>query len=202
METFSALLAICAGNSPVSGEFPAQRPVTQSFDVFFDVRVWVNTREAGHLRRYRIHYDVIVMNDPRKSNWYKRKMSFLSHLFHGRHQFIVFRKGFGIYIVRYIWNYTLDLNSTKFSRGFTEYTLPVVAEDTACMNWSWSGLISAVSLTPVRTMSCIDGDLYASLEFENPLKEGFNKCHTIIIIPFFPFRYVIQYNVVPPGAVG
>ena len=62
METFSALLAICAGNSPVSGEFPAQRPVTQSFDVFFDVRVWINTREAGHLRRYRIHYDVIVMN--------------------------------------------------------------------------------------------------------------------------------------------
>ena len=39
METFSALLAICAGNSPVSGEFPAQRPVTRSFDVFVDVRV-------------------------------------------------------------------------------------------------------------------------------------------------------------------
>ena len=37
METFSALLALCAGNSPVSGEFPAQRPVTQSFDVFFDL---------------------------------------------------------------------------------------------------------------------------------------------------------------------
>ena len=28
METFSALLAICAGNSPVTGEFPAQRPAT------------------------------------------------------------------------------------------------------------------------------------------------------------------------------
>ena len=39
METFSALLAICAGNSPVPGEFPAQRPVTQSFDVFFDLRL-------------------------------------------------------------------------------------------------------------------------------------------------------------------
>ena len=36
METFSALLAICAGNSPVPGEFPAQKPVTQSFDVLFD----------------------------------------------------------------------------------------------------------------------------------------------------------------------
>ena len=39
IETFSALLAICAGNSPVTGEFPAQRPVTRSFDVFFDLRL-------------------------------------------------------------------------------------------------------------------------------------------------------------------
>ena len=37
METFSALLAICAGNSPVTGEFPAHKPVTRSFDVFFDL---------------------------------------------------------------------------------------------------------------------------------------------------------------------
>ena len=39
METFPALLAIRAGNSPVTGEFPTQRPVTQSFDVFFDLRL-------------------------------------------------------------------------------------------------------------------------------------------------------------------
>ena len=39
METFSALLAICAGNSPVPGEFPAQRPVTRSFGVSFDLRL-------------------------------------------------------------------------------------------------------------------------------------------------------------------
>ena len=39
METFSALLAICAGNSPVPAEFPTQRPVMLSFDVFFDLRL-------------------------------------------------------------------------------------------------------------------------------------------------------------------
>ena len=39
METFSALLALCAGNSPVAGEFPAQRPVTWSFDVFFSLHL-------------------------------------------------------------------------------------------------------------------------------------------------------------------
>ena len=39
METFSVLLAICVENSPVPGEFPAQRPATRSFDVFFDLRL-------------------------------------------------------------------------------------------------------------------------------------------------------------------
>ena len=39
METFSVLLAIGAGNSPVTGEFSAQRPVMRSFDVFFDLRL-------------------------------------------------------------------------------------------------------------------------------------------------------------------
>ena len=39
VETFSALLALCAGNSPVTGEFPAQRPVTRRFDVFFYLRL-------------------------------------------------------------------------------------------------------------------------------------------------------------------
>ena len=63
METFSALLAICAGNSPVPGEFPAQRPVTRSFDVFFDLRLNMSKQSwAGDLRRYRTHYDVIVMH--------------------------------------------------------------------------------------------------------------------------------------------
>ena len=38
METFSVLLAICAGNAPVSGEFPTQKPATRSFDVYFDLR--------------------------------------------------------------------------------------------------------------------------------------------------------------------
>ena len=37
METFSESQAICAGNSTVTGEFPVQRPVTRSFDVFFDL---------------------------------------------------------------------------------------------------------------------------------------------------------------------
>ena len=64
METFSALLALCEGNSPVTSEFPWQRPVTQSFDVFFDLHLnkrWVNKWGASNLRCHRVHYDVTVM---------------------------------------------------------------------------------------------------------------------------------------------
>ena len=48
MEQVSALLAIYAGNSPVPGVFPAQRPVTRSFDVFFDLHL--NKRLSKHSR--------------------------------------------------------------------------------------------------------------------------------------------------------
>ena len=64
MQEFSALQALCAGNSPDTGEFPAQRSVARGFGVFFDLRLinsWVNNREAGNLRRFRAHYDVTVI---------------------------------------------------------------------------------------------------------------------------------------------
>ena len=80
METFSALLALCAGNSPVTGEFPAQRSVTRSFDVFFDLSLnngWANNRAAGDLRRRRAHYDVTVMY-PQCGAVIKRKCSHCS----------------------------------------------------------------------------------------------------------------------------
>ena len=48
------------------GEFPTQRPVTRSFDVFLIcvwINDWINNREPGDLRRYRAHSDVIVMTE-------------------------------------------------------------------------------------------------------------------------------------------
>ena len=74
METFSALLAICAGNSPVPGEFPTQRPVTRSFDAFFDMCLnkrlskqswgwWFETPSRPLWRHYSVrHYFFIVTN--------------------------------------------------------------------------------------------------------------------------------------------
>ena len=68
----SVLLALYAGNSPVTGEFPSQRPVTRSF-VFFDLRLNKRLSKqsgggegAGDLKPHRAHYDVIVM---KSSGW-------------------------------------------------------------------------------------------------------------------------------------
>ena len=66
-KTFSALLALCEGNSPVTGEFPSQKPVTRSFDVFVDLRLnkqlykessrrWSETPSRSLWR----HFNVIV----------------------------------------------------------------------------------------------------------------------------------------------
>ena len=62
METSSALLALCAGNPPVTGEFPSQRPVTLMFSL---ICAWTNgtvkNRYAGDLRHHRVYYDGTVM---------------------------------------------------------------------------------------------------------------------------------------------
>ena len=50
IETFSSLLALCVGDSPVTGEFPTQRPVTRSFDVFFDLRLNKRLNKQSRLR--------------------------------------------------------------------------------------------------------------------------------------------------------
>ena len=64
METFSALLVICAGNSPIIGELPAQsqwRGALMISLICAWINGWVNNGEVGDLRRHRAHYDVTVM---------------------------------------------------------------------------------------------------------------------------------------------
>ena len=71
METFSALLAICAGNSPVPVNSPHKGPWRRVL-MFCLICVWingcVNNHESGDLRLYGVNYDVIVMRStPQKS---------------------------------------------------------------------------------------------------------------------------------------
>ena len=67
-------MALCEGNSPVTGGFPSQRPVTGSFDFFF-ICAWTNgwacNRDAGYLRRHRPH-DVTVMSFDKEAEAAKR----------------------------------------------------------------------------------------------------------------------------------
>ena len=73
METFSALLALCAGNSPVPVNSPHKgqwRGALMFSLIYAWINDWVNNREAGDLRRQGGHYGVIVMY------WYKLPKSF------------------------------------------------------------------------------------------------------------------------------
>ena len=64
MEAFSALLAICAGNSPVPANSPHKGQWRGAL-MFSVICVWinglVNNRKAVYLRRYRAHYDITLM---------------------------------------------------------------------------------------------------------------------------------------------
>ena len=104
METFSALLAICAGNSPVTGEFTAQRPVTRRFEVFFDLRLnkrlskqsrgwWFETTSRPLWR----HYNVIL-------NMYGALLAELVFHVYGKHGFVKPVPGQTICVTRSRWD--------------------------------------------------------------------------------------------------
>ena len=71
---------ICAGNSSAAGEFPLQRPVTRSFDVFFDLRMnkrlsiqsrrrWLETPSRHLWRHCNVNMQAIVDNQGHSVNW-------------------------------------------------------------------------------------------------------------------------------------
>ena len=74
MDTFSALLALCAGihRSPVNSPHKGQWRRALMFSLICArINGWVNNCEAGDFRRHRTHYDVTVM-------YIKYKQNFLS----------------------------------------------------------------------------------------------------------------------------
>ena len=91
MEAFSALLAICAGNSPVPVNSPRKgqwRGALMFSLIYARINGWVNNCEAGDLRRHRAHYDAIPAiprryDDPDTRDIYRDKIDrvnvFLQH---------------------------------------------------------------------------------------------------------------------------
>ena len=77
MGTLSALLALCAGNSPVSRAFPhigQWRGALTFYLISAWINGWVNKREAADLRRHRAHYDAPVASEFPSQRPLTRKM--------------------------------------------------------------------------------------------------------------------------------
>ena len=130
----SALLTICVGNSPVTGEFPAQRPVTRSFAVFFDLRLnkrwskqswgwWFETPSHPLWR----HFD----EDPA---WYSDPQISDSC---SQHYFYVFK--FVINDIKILWDYRAD-------SSFAPYQCQTSLQSNAVSYWLSTNIASALRL--------------------------------------------------------
>ena len=79
MEPFSALLALCMGNSPVPVNSPHKgqwRGALMFSLIYVWLNDWVNNRDAGDLKRQRGHYDVniiIQVCHPIKTFWREKQ---------------------------------------------------------------------------------------------------------------------------------
>ena len=86
METFSVLLALFAGNSSATGEFPSQSPVTRSFNIVSDLRLKKRLSKQSRRwwfekpSRYFRNYDVTLMTEAEYVYGHSRFES--SSLFH------------------------------------------------------------------------------------------------------------------------
>ena len=76
METFSALLALCALNSPHKGQW---RWALMFSSICAWINLWVNNREEDDLRCYRAHYDAIVMVTSDFHEWRRHELKSSLH---------------------------------------------------------------------------------------------------------------------------
>ena len=105
MEAFSALLALCAGISPVNGEFPSQRPVTQSYDVVLDLPLnkgfskqlrhqWYETQSCSLWRHCNVCVSYTYRTDVRRVGcpWHPQHHTNANQIYHFVIHFTVHRK--------------------------------------------------------------------------------------------------------------
>ena len=114
MEAFSVFLALCEGNPPVTGGFPSQRPVTRSFDVFYELRMITRLskqsrrrwfKDRAHLSTFKIFifekfscfivlvvFLVIVQSPELVSVWFCEKKDIFPNFF-SYHIFAIYEGG-------------------------------------------------------------------------------------------------------------
>ena len=92
MEKFSSLLAICAGNSPVTVNSPHKGQWCGAL-IFSLICTWINgwviNREAGNLRRHRAHYYIIVTQRKFLSFFRGHWQFWIRNLAHWRYQILI-----------------------------------------------------------------------------------------------------------------
>ena len=128
MQWFSALLALCVGNSPVTGEFLLHRPVTWSLDFFICTWIngWVNNHGAGDLRCHHIHYDITAMKPYKCSKVLQAQQPLLEfyHQFSWWNSYMVctvlLRQGANEYMYDVIW-FWLSTASEFWCSIYIEY---------------------------------------------------------------------------------
>ena len=156
METFSALLGLCAGNSPVTGEFPAQTPVTRSFDVFFGLRL--NKRLSKQSSGWRFE-------TPSRSLWRQRNVLNWWIAYGPSNVFVVFLKKNCpcIVLVTYknichqlshIWSFAIDCWGAESSLSSLTKSLDCDIKCPTSVNFKltqWQTLFSYISVPqPLR----------------------------------------------------
>ena len=119
---------LCGEFTPVTGEFPSQRPVTRSSDVYFDMclnKRWVNNRGVGDLRHHRTHYVVIVMQISNTLFRHQPQMNiqYVDISFYSFTQ-LVLSEGYSTFVLQHrndkfcsIW-YCVKLNFDTISHGW------------------------------------------------------------------------------------
>ena len=83
MEIFSALLALCEGNSPNTGEFPSQKPVTWIFDVFSDLRLNIRLSTQSRRRWFQTPLRPFYVGVMRFNEVYFNEVYFIKEYFDG-----------------------------------------------------------------------------------------------------------------------
>ena len=111
IETFFRVTGLCEGNSPVTGEFPSQRPVTRSFDVFFDLRL--NRRLSKPTRRR--WFETLSRSLRRHSNVWMNLYSV---------SLISWRKSF--HLEHIVWEISKLFKFQKSSQIFLSILLPLL----------------------------------------------------------------------------
>ena len=141
MEIFSTLLAICARHSPVPGEFHTQRGQWRRVLMFSLICVWindwVNNRKAGDLRRYRAHYDVIVMRDSKMANEVARYTEYVD-----------------LIILRWLPGYTLVTHWSKGQMGSLDTFLPPLFENPHKFSTGWN-LLESIKVLNKCSLRCV-----------------------------------------------